>query len=383
MAARARLEKALFVFGKWLYLPDPGALEICLATVAANRMKGDPVWLLLTGAASGGKTELLAAFGDLPNMYPLATLTEASLLSGTPAEKSAKGTGGLLRVVGNFGILVLKDFTSVLAMNRDKRSAVLAAMREIYDGSWVRGIGTDGGRTLAWEGKLGIIGGVTSAIDSHHSVMSAMGQRLALFRLPETDGREQARRVIGNTGDELVMRAELKDAVCEFFSELDLDNPPALSTSDHEWLIALTTLVVRCRSAVERDGYSHEIELIHDAEAPGRLTRMLAQLLIGLRLIGVGTKRQRELIVKVGFDCIHPVRRLAFEALIGNPARGIKTDDVAAHTRYPVQTIRRALHDLRCHGIVECVTVSKAEYWDVVAEWREVFERACGPFPKC
>jgi hypothetical protein len=38
-----------------------------------------------------------------------------------------------------------------------------------------------------------LIGGVTSAIDSAHSVMSSMGQRFALYRLPAIDGRAQAR----------------------------------------------------------------------------------------------------------------------------------------------------------------------------------------------
>jgi hypothetical protein len=39
-------------------------------------------------------------------------------------------TGGLLREIGEDGVLVIKDVTSVLSMNGDARSLVLAALRE-------------------------------------------------------------------------------------------------------------------------------------------------------------------------------------------------------------------------------------------------------------
>ena len=45
---------------------------------------------------------------------------------------------GLLRKIGSFGILVLKDFTSVLGLHRDNLCEMLDALREIDDGRWVR-----------------------------------------------------------------------------------------------------------------------------------------------------------------------------------------------------------------------------------------------------
>jgi len=379
-----RLVKLLRTYSQWLYLPDPGTVEITLATVAANRIPGDPVWLMLTGPPSSGKTEILNSLLILPHMYSAATMTEAGLLSGSSRKDTVPGaTGGLLAEIKGFGIIVLKDFTSILSMNRDKLRALLAALREVYDGSWTRAIGADGGRTLEWKGKIGLIGGVTSAIDSQHSVMSAMGQRFAQYRLPKTDAELQARRAIEKTGSEEEMRAELSAAVLEFFSGIDFDSPPALLAPDRDWIVALTTLVATCRSAVERDGYSREIELIHDPEAPARLTRMLVQLLRGLQLVGANARRQRELIVKVGFDCIPPVRRLALEALLTRTIT-MTLAEIATATGYPNQTVRRALEDLSCHGIVEdCSPNSNVGRWCVAPEWKQRFEMARGTFPKC
>lgn len=133
------LDEVCAVFKCWLYLPDTGPLLVVLAALVANLIPGDPVWLMLVGPSSGGKTEILNALAMLRHVCLAAVLTEASLLSGTSKRETAKeAKGGLLREIGPFGVLLLKDFTSILSMNRDPRAALLAALREIYDGSWTR-----------------------------------------------------------------------------------------------------------------------------------------------------------------------------------------------------------------------------------------------------
>src|SRR5262245_64131616 len=101
-----------------LHLRDLGGLRAVLGSVAANRLLDqDPVWLLIVAPPSSGKTEIVAACGKLPDVHPAATLTEAALLSGSPRKDHAQGaTGGLLHQMGRFGILLHKDFGSVLSM---------------------------------------------------------------------------------------------------------------------------------------------------------------------------------------------------------------------------------------------------------------------------
>ena len=111
-------------------------------------------------------------------------------------DRSADATGGLLRKIGPHGLLVIKDFTSILSMNRDTRALVLAALREIYDGHWSRNVGTDGGQTLTWRGRVVVIGAVTTAWDSAYQVVSTMGDRFVLVRLSSG----QHRRAAGKAG---------------------------------------------------------------------------------------------------------------------------------------------------------------------------------------
>ncbi len=81
----AALATVVSTFEKWLYMPDPMPLFAVLGTIAANRMPGDPVWMLLIGPPGGGKTELLQPLAKLPHVHMASTLTEASLLSATPS----------------------------------------------------------------------------------------------------------------------------------------------------------------------------------------------------------------------------------------------------------------------------------------------------------
>ncbi len=339
------------VFQRWLHLPDAGALHIALAAVAANRAPGDPVWVLLVGPPGGGKSELLGSLVGLPDVHPAATLTEAALLSGTPKRDVASDAkGGLLRVIGDFGIIVAKDFTSALAMNKDSRSQLLAALREIYDGSWTRHVGTDGGRTLHWNGKVGFVGGVTPTIDRHHAVMGAMGERFILYRLPETDAQEQAQRSLSHIGREDEMRRQLAGAVAKLLDNLD-DEPAPFDAADQQRLIELAILVSRTRSAVERDPYSGDIELIPEHEAPTRLVITLRYLLKGLDQIGLERDQAWQIITKAGLDSI-PALRLS--SLIHLYASGpSETPKIAEALDYPTNTARRALEDLTAHGLVQ------------------------------
>jgi hypothetical protein len=344
------LEEVIKIFSKWLHLPDDGPLTTVLATVAANQMKGDPLWMFLVGPPASGKTEILDSLLGLPKMYPAGTLTEASLLSGVPGRERAKdASGGLLRAIGDFGFIVCKDFTSVLSMNREQRAGLLAALREIYDGAWTRHVGADGGRTLSWRGKVALIGGVTPVIDAHHAVMAAMGERFLLCRLPDVQPKQQALTALRHVGKESAMRRELRDAVTRLFGGLHLSSF-ALTKDGQEKLAALATLVARCRSAVERDSYKREIELVPGSERPARLVLALARLYSGMRNIGVSEEKCWPLLTRVGMDCIPAIRRGGLDWVRKNGRTS--TTDVATGIGYPTTTMRRALEDLTAHGIL-------------------------------
>lgn len=364
-------------FKRWLYLPDSGVVSVALGTVAANMIEGRPVWLLIVGAPASGKTEALNALAGLPNIHHAGTLTEASLLSGTPKrEKASDAKGGLLRKIGEFGILVCKDFTSILSMNRDARAAALSALREIHDGAWTRQVGTDGGRELAWSGKLGFLGGVTPVIDSHHAVMHSMGERFLLYRLPTVDEERQSFTGMDNCRQVSEMTADLNGAVRRLFaSGLDLKRPPR----DQEFkgrVVALAALSAKARSAVYRDGRTREIELIPPSEMPARLAITLAQLDDGMAAIGVDPVERWRLLCKTALDCIPELRRKILFLL--QERSGLETGTIAEILHHPTQTVRFALQDLTGHKVCLRIKCGQglSDLWTLTAKAKDQLERA-------
>jgi hypothetical protein len=204
------------VFSRWLGRDyDLDILDAALAAAAAEQLEGDPLWLLVVSGPGNAKTETVQALAGAGALVTSTIASEGALLSATPQRlKSRQATGGLLRKVGSRGLICIKDVTSILSADRNVRGPVLAAIREIYDGRWERNVGTDGGQTLSWSGRIVIVGAVTTAWDAAHAVIAAMGDRFTLIRADSTVARiEAATKAIGNVGHEKAMRDELAQAV--------------------------------------------------------------------------------------------------------------------------------------------------------------------------
>ena len=367
------LKEVIPTFTRWLYIEDLVPLLVVLATAAANlHLAGDPVWILLVGASGGGKTEILRALTSLPRVLQAATLTEAALLSGTPQREHSKGArGGLLRQIGERGVIVFKDFTSVLSQNKDARAQVLAALRELFDGAWTRHVGTDGGRSLSWAGHVGIIAGCTPTIDRHHGVIASLGERFLMLRVGAAGRRELARRALDHKGRESTMRAELAEAVVRLLAGLRT-GPWPIAESERELIIGIADFAARARSAVERDGASREIELIPAAEAPTRIAVTLARLRDGLLAIGVAPEVAMGTVCRVALDSIPALRRSALDALRARTG-SLETGDLAIALGHPTDTVRRTLEDLCGHGLVQRVSQGrgKSDKWRLDQEIRE------------
>jgi len=371
--SRTTLDDVLTACSKHLYLPDTGPVEVLLAAIAANNLPGDPVWLLQVAPPGSGKTETLNMALKVPHVYPVAVLTEASLLSGTSQRElkhNPGAKGGLLKEMGDFGIMLVKDFGGILSLSKESRGPILAALREVYDGAWTRYVGSDGGKMLTWSGKAGLIGGATPSIDRHYAVMAQLGERFNYYRLPECDESTRAQFALAQVGHETETRRELAGLVQRLFETITLERDyTLLSTPERDRLVALATFATRCRSAVDRDAFSsREIELIPGAESPARFVKVLAQLLKGMEAIGIARPRAWELVTKIALDSMPDIRRRVVLEMINQSET--TNSRIATALNYPTVTTRRVLEDLACYGIVERVKVDgrRDDDW-LVSDW--------------
>jgi hypothetical protein len=375
------LAEIVTLFQDTMWLPDPGIVYVVLAAVVANRLPGDPVFLLVVGPPSSGKTEALGALSDLPEYFAVSTLTEAGLLSGSPGDA---GTGGLLVQIGDRGLMVMSDFGTLLNEHGSTRNRIFALLREVFDGKLVRHLGTNGGRTFAWQGHAGLIAACTEAIDSPSIDLGLLGERFTYYRVPTvTPDADFMACVVAdeNAGRQPAVRLERSQAIASFSQSITIpDSLPAITETEQERLVTLATIGTRCRSSVHRDGYTREIDLVPGAERSPRLYGQLRQMHAGLTLIGTPTSETWRLLAKLSLDGMHQGRRAVIDYLMR--AGGIhSTSSIAGHCRMPETPVRRHLQDLTAHGVVD-LDGSFPERWSASLWLRKVWWAVEEPQPQ-
>lgn len=350
------------VFRKWLGKEyDLDAINAVVATAAAERLDGDPLWLLLVSGSGNAKTETVQAL-ELAGAIITSTISsEGALLSGTAKKEQARdATGGLLRLIGPTGVLVIKDVTSILSMDRNARGGVLAALREVHDGRWQRNVGTDGGRTLSWKGRIAVIGAVTTQWDRCHDVIAAMGDRFVVIRVDSTTGRQAAgRRAMQNTGDEIAMRRELADAVAGVLANVNPKQAIRLTDDESERLLAAADVVTRCRTGVEYDNRGDVIDA-HAPEMPTRFAKELVQVVRGAVAVGLDRTAALRLALRCARDSMPPLRLAILLDVAAHP--GARTGDVRRRIDKPWSTVDRQLQALHMLGVL---TVEERQETDV------------------
>jgi len=345
------LDDAHKVFQRWLGEDfDLDSLDVMLITAAVERLDGDPLWLLLISGSGNAKTETVQALDGIGATITSTISSTGALLSATAQrERSKDATGGLLRKIGGRGVLVIKDVTSVLSMSRDARAEVLGAIREVYDGRWSRNVGTDGGRTLDWTGRIAVVGAVTTAWDKAHDVIASMGDRFVLLRMDSTTGRQVAgRQAIGNTGSEVQMRTELAEAVAGVMNGM---HPGAVTVTEDETevLLAAADLVTLSRTGVEYD-YRGDVIDAHAPEMPTRFAKQLAQVIRGGVALGMDRSDTLRLAIRCARDSIPPLRLAILDDVAEHPDSS--TAEVRKRLGKPRATVDRQLQALNMLGVL-------------------------------
>lgn len=351
-AARRTLADVHVAFRRWFGAEyDLDAIDAVLATAAAERLNGDPLWLLLVSGSGNAKTETVQPLEASGAIVTSTISSEGGLLSGTAkSERSTDASGGLLRRIGATGLLVIKDVTSILSMDRNTRAAVLAAFREIHDGKWERNIGSDGGRTLSWVGRIGVIGASTTAWDRAHDVIASMGDRFVVIRPDSTTGRQVAgRRAMWNTGRELTMRQELSDVVAGVLRRVERQQQVNLSEGDRDGLLAAADIVTRCRTGVDYD-YRGDVVDAHAPEMPTRFAKQLVQVVRGGVALGMDCKQAMRLALRCARDSMPPLRLAILEDVAHHPES--TPTDVRKRIDKPRATVDRQLQALHMLGVM-------------------------------
>lgn len=249
---------------KYQYFEDTRVIDIAIASIIATRLRlGDPIWLVIIGASSGGKSQILRplALTDKEFIHRVDDLTENTLLSG------AKGAGGedmsLLKKIGNFGIIVISDLTVLFSKSSESRATILSQFRMLYDGEMTKHSGTRK-EPIVWEGYLGVVSGSTPSIYSMFEEVADMGERFIYYRMKEIDGQKATsialnRKLFGKELDNT-----LSELYADYIHEVIKNSPmtiPFLPSDVLQRIISVASFAERIRTIAQVDKFSRDKDI--------------------------------------------------------------------------------------------------------------------------
>lgn len=362
---------------EYIHLPDPTPLYCTLAAVVANKFSGQGLpafsFMLLGPAGCGGTlmTELLL---KTKGVHSVSKFSAESMLSGTPMKEMKKtgSKGGLLKLWGDGDTVVIKDFTTVLSMRPDAKMEALGVLRDVSDGHYERGVGSDGGKLLKWAGKIGIVSKCTLEFDKHYSAITTMGDRFLYYRYPmDTKDADKyasykAIEVLGWDMDharELVAVA-IEEAVAKQ-GEVEVKRGRANA------IIMIAKMCARARADVTRDRFNKEIMSVGQPERSMRLSKALTLMYLALRALGLGEEITWGVVKEVGLSTmpegrgmvVRDMMRALMPKAVGGEGKGYVTiEDLTERYGFGRgNMVRMAVEDLMVHGVVERLGVEGKE----------------------
>lgn len=350
------------VYNKWLLLKDNDVLDILYGVMIANRLPGDPVWLLLVAQSGSTKSELIMSLDRVINAVSRDSITANTLISGMSI--AGGGDPSLIPRL-NGCMFLLKDFTLIMEMHENIKKEIISQLRNAYDGKASKELGNNVLRT--YESVFGMIAGVTPKIDIYARNETAIGERFLRWRIPEPETLENeadiARRSLHNTLHKKKLRKELSE-MGKRVLDFDYKTVPTVSKNIEDKIISLAQWTAMLRGTIERDRYTKEATELPMKELPTRLTNQFYKSVLGMGMFHNKKEVTFEEFRKVKHLSIStiPLKTRRFIEIMYTKGieKGWTIGEIENYLYLPYNTCERIADDLRLLGAVRKINPNKA-----------------------
>lgn len=384
------LEQLEKIIREVLLLFDDGVIKMLTATIIANRLSLDPVWLLMVAGSGTGKTELSNITQDLEFTHSISDLTTNTFASGL----RTKGEETSLLPKLNNGIMVFKDFTSVLSKHSDERRAIMGQLREIYDGRYVKRTGN--GEDIVWTGRVGALAGSTEIVYNYLEDLSSMGDRFIMYSVNSPNAKQRleiTRRATRNTYNMQLHRDRMREAFSSYVTFIldkakDKIDDIRLAEETEDKIIEIADFTAISRSGLVVNEKNGQIEFIPAPEVGTRIAKQLMTLSMAFIVMnkidqgisddhpcwkGQITKDEEKLLHKVAFTSIPRTRRDTI-ILLAEYEQGATTRGVAEKLNLNTNVVQKYLSQVNALGV--CTRTKGIDRhndeWHIKEKWREL-----------
>lgn len=258
------------VYDKWLHIEDRDYIPVIYATILANRFDDTPVWLLIIGKSSSGKTVVIQNLEGCEEIYIISSITANSLISAWK-EKGDEDKSLIPKL--DKKVLLIKDLSTIRTMYSEQKSMVLSQLRDAYDGECGRATGLG---VKKYKSKFGLIACATPDYERQKIAESMLGERFLTFKLQTPNFNKTIDKMVSSIGKKSQMEKEIRDSANKFLSSVFIKSIHKIKKTTLNNITKLSEILTTLRSPVSRDGYRRNIDFpVESVEYPIRVSKNL------------------------------------------------------------------------------------------------------------
>jgi hypothetical protein len=376
-----------------LYMEDEDILDVIMAAAITNIMQlGQPVWLVIIGAPSSGKTQYIAPLeyaqpAGKQIIHEITDITPNTFLSGSLTKKASEFEPSLLKRIGDYGILLFPDLTALFSKETQTLHEILGQLRHIYDGHLTKLTGNQ--EPITWKGKLGIIGASTASLYRHFEEIADMGERFMYYRMKPYDIDKAVDKSLGRTLYGQALDEHIGEIYGEYLSSVIQSHvaEPVFSEEDNHKIKEMAKLASVIRTSVHVNERTREVDRIPEPEMPMRTALQLRGLALGMCIMNENETGKAELTEKnlrglewCAFSLANDERRKTLQALAEYPA-GCNSAAIGMTLGLPTNSASSYLQELAALRVCRRLKVdgTNADLWQMEDEnMREIILRLSG-----
>lgn len=362
-------------YKSYLYLKDITPIKVVLASIFANRLDGEMIWMFIVAPPSSAKTEFIQSLDLLQCTVPISRFTIHTLSSGFVQSAGKKDVSLLPKLNGK--IAIVKDFTGVLTMHPKEQDDIFGQLRDAYDGKTDYYYGH--GQNKNHKSKFGLIAGVTEVIERVNgsgNLHTALGERFLRYRIPRdtfdeknidnSDIMHKMGRAMENTGTETKKRDTLMQSVKRFFESEQKEFIAEVPADIAVQLKYIAWFTARMRGFVDRDKEGN-VNYTPGSESPIRLVKQLYRVAVGLARVEnkhVVDEDDVEIVKKIALDTC-PSRIELFVRRMHEANMPLQHFEIAARSDFDLRTVTMVLNDLVMLKIITGAKIGSKRYYEL------------------
>lgn len=371
------------------YLPNmTTALKLALAVATSGKRQNRVMlWLLLVGAPSSGKTDLVRLMKDNSSIVSLDNLTLNSFISGERSTEKEK-VHDLLPLLNN-KCLIVKDWTVIFSLDERMTKKIIGDMVGAYDKSLSKFSSRRG--NITYDAEFSHLGCITPAtLNKHQNYLNMIGPRFLSYGISEITAEQEQKsfKAIFSNQDRSEIEKSVAKKVNIYLSQLsneDMSVIGELSKDAQQYLQVASRFMARARGIVitqsskfvneqgEEISYYEPLDI--QIERPWRGVQ---QLILLSKYLAFATGKlqvdheELSIIREVVLSSMPADRAQAIKALASNPDGSITAKELSDQVDKSTKTSRRLLEELGFLKLIKKVSGSgqMAAIYTIIDEFK-------------